>query len=92
MKSASGYEIWRESSENPLIYVNGRFTEITGYPEEKILGENCRFLQGADTNEFRVPTIRQAIDEREPVDVVLKKLPAGRNGILEPPTDHTTPE
>jgi len=30
----------------PLVCANDAFTEITGYPTTKILGRNCRFLQG----------------------------------------------
>lgn len=30
----------------PLVYVNGHFSKLTGYPREEILNKNCRFLQG----------------------------------------------
>lgn len=29
----------------PLIAINNRFTEVTGYPAEDVIGRNCRFLQ-----------------------------------------------
>ena len=32
--------------DNPIIYTNPAFTEITGYAADEILGRNCRFLQG----------------------------------------------
>ncbi|PKA65427.1 Adagio-like protein 1 [Apostasia shenzhenica] len=31
--------------DNPIIYVNRWFEEITGYRAEEVLGRNCRFLQ-----------------------------------------------
>lgn len=58
--------------DNPLIYVNDEFTNLTGYDEEEILGRNCRFLQGEQTDPTRTTTIRNAIDEGEPVSVELR--------------------
>ncbi|MBB6644894.1 PAS domain S-box protein [Halobellus ruber] len=58
--------------DNPLIYVNDRFTEMTGYPEEEVLGSNCRFLQGEHTNPEAVAQMREAIASEEPVTVELR--------------------
>jgi PAS domain S-box-containing protein len=55
--------------DNPLIYVNDAFVEVTGYDRESALGRNCRFLQGADTDEETVAQVRAAIDEERPVSV-----------------------
>lgn len=57
---------------NPLIYVNDRFTELTGYAEEEVLGSNCRFLQGEETRPEPVSRMREAIDDEEPVTVELR--------------------
>ncbi|CAN0583499.1 unnamed protein product, partial [Ectocarpus sp. 12 AP-2014] len=35
--------------DNPIVYVNEAFTDLTGYRMEEIVGQNCRFLQGPDT-------------------------------------------
>lgn len=32
--------------DNPLIYVNKGFEELTGYTAREVLGKNCRCLQG----------------------------------------------
>jgi PAS domain S-box-containing protein len=58
--------------DNPMIYVNDAFVEMTGYPREESVGENCRFLQGENTDPDRVAELREAIDAEEPVAVDLK--------------------
>ncbi|MDH5021185.1 PAS domain S-box protein [Halobacterium rubrum] len=58
--------------DNPLIYVNDAFVEMTGYSRAEILGSNCRFLQGDGTDPDRVASIRAAIDDEEPVSVELR--------------------
>jgi len=55
----------------PLVYVNDAFERITGYEESAVLGRNCRFLQGADTDDETVATVESAIDDRDPVSVEL---------------------
>jgi len=58
--------------DNPLIYVNDGFCELTGYPRDEILGQNCRFLQGEATREEPVAQMRTTIDTEEPVTVELR--------------------
>lgn len=58
--------------DNPIVYTNDRFQELTGYNEEEILGRNCRFLQGAATKAEPVAEMRRAIDNKEPVTVELQ--------------------
>jgi PAS domain S-box-containing protein len=59
-------------ADNPLIYANDAFVALTGYPREEALGENCRFLQGENTDPDRVAAIREAVDAREPISIDLK--------------------
>ncbi|MFT4958298.1 MAG: PAS domain-containing protein, partial [Halobacteriales archaeon] len=40
--------------DNPLIYINDSFEEITGYDKERSIGCNCRFLQGPDTDAAKI--------------------------------------
>jgi PAS domain S-box-containing protein len=58
--------------EEPIIYANGGFVELTGYPRDEILGRNCRFLQGEATREEPVRKIRTAIDAEQPLIVKLR--------------------
>ncbi|MCY1671427.1 PAS domain-containing protein [Novosphingobium sp. SL115] len=53
----------------PVIFANRAFRNLTGYEDKDILGHNCRFLQGPDTNRASVERIRQAL-VREDVIVV----------------------
>ena len=58
--------------DDPLVYVNDAFEQTTGYPSEETLGRNCRFLQGEATDPEKVATLREAIDNEEPVSVELR--------------------
>lgn len=55
----------------PLIYVNPAFTKITGYSMDEIIGKNCRFLQGTETDQQEVDKLREAIKTRKRCKVVL---------------------
>ncbi|WP_425281665.1 PAS domain-containing protein [Planococcus maritimus] len=39
-----------EQPNHPIVYANKRFEELTGYSNEEIIGQNCRFLQGEKTD------------------------------------------
>ncbi|HEY9714046.1 MAG TPA: ATP-binding protein [Chroococcales cyanobacterium] len=58
--------------DNPIIYTNPAFTEITGYSAEEILGRNCRFLQADHSDQPALAQIRKAISEAVSLTVVLK--------------------
>ena len=47
--------------DNPIIYANSGFEKLTGYQIEDVLGKNCRFLQGPDTDPQAVTEIREAV-------------------------------
>ena len=53
--------------DNPLIWVNPAFERVTGYRAEDVLGTNCRFLQGAETDRVAVARIRAALDADEAI-------------------------
>lgn len=50
--------------DNPLIAVNQAFLDLTGYEADEVLGRNCRFLRGADTETTQTARLRVAIDEK----------------------------
>ncbi len=53
--------------DNPIVFVNDAFCRLAGYPREEIVGRNCRFLQGPETDPETVAQIRAAVKNREPV-------------------------
>lgn len=50
--------------DNPIVYANQGFLDMTGYRKEEIVGQNCRFLQGENTDRDTVRKIRDAIREK----------------------------
>lgn len=57
--------------DNPIVYVNDSFLRITGYAREEVLGRNCRFLQGPDSDPGSVERLRTAVREEKPCAVEL---------------------
>jgi PAS domain S-box-containing protein len=55
--------------DEPIVYANTGFTEMTGYTMGEVLGRNCRFMQGENTDQSTVDTLRHAIDAGEPASV-----------------------
>jgi PAS domain S-box len=47
--------------DNPIVYASEGFYKLTGYAKEQVLGRNCRFLQGPDTDPKAVDVIRTAV-------------------------------
>ena len=58
--------------DKPIVYCNLAFERITGYDRSEIIGQNCRFLQGPDTDGAAVAKIRVAMKEQQDCKVVLK--------------------
>ncbi|MDR6674939.1 hybrid sensor histidine kinase/response regulator [Xanthomonas sp. 1678] len=56
-------------ADNPIVFVNRAFVEMTGYSSDELLGNNCRFLQGPDTDRDTVDSVREAIATRSEVAV-----------------------
>jgi PAS domain S-box-containing protein len=58
--------------DNPIVYVNDAFVKLTGYAREEIIGRNCRFLQGPETDPADVARVRDAIERRVTIEIDLK--------------------
>ncbi|KAF2582554.1 hypothetical protein F2Q68_00000887 [Brassica cretica] len=57
--------------DNPIIFASDSFLELTEYTREEILGRNCRFLQGPETDQSTVQKIRDAIRDQREITVQL---------------------
>ena len=57
--------------DDPIIFANPAFLSMTGYGADEVLGRNCRFLQGADTDPDTVAEIARAIREQRETSVEL---------------------
>ena len=57
----SGITVARAEKDFPLVYVNPAFEVITGFSIEDSLGQNCRFLQRAHTDQPGLTLIREAL-------------------------------
>lgn len=58
--------------DNPIIYTNKTFIEMTGYTQEEVIGRNCRFLQGPATSIEDIEKMRKAIASEEKVMLTLQ--------------------
>jgi PAS domain-containing protein len=54
--------------DNPIVYASQGFLNLTGYSLDQILGRNCRFLQGPETDPKTVERIRNAIEQGDDRD------------------------
>jgi PAS domain S-box-containing protein len=53
--------------DNPIVFANRAFLSMSGYATEEIMGHNCRFLQGPDTDRATVAAVREAIRDRREI-------------------------
>ena len=51
--------------DNPIVFANEAFAEMTGYSMDEILNRNCRFLQGPETSQESIRQIRDNIKLEE---------------------------
>jgi len=51
-------------ADNPILYTNTAFQNMTGYSSAEVLNGNCRFLQGADTDKDTIKAIRTCIEQK----------------------------
>ena len=56
-------------ADNPIIYANRAFEQITGYSAAAAIGRNCRFLQGDDTDPNHSRLIGEALREEKDVSI-----------------------
>jgi PAS domain S-box-containing protein len=58
--------------DNPIVFANDAFCRLTGYERQDIIGRNCRFLQGPETDPEVVGRIRAAVRAAQPIQVDIR--------------------
>jgi PAS domain S-box-containing protein len=71
-KASIGLTLADPEDDNGLVWINEGFEEMTGYDEADVLGRNCRFLQGEDTDEAAVARLGEGIENEESVSALLR--------------------
>ncbi len=51
-----------------IIYANTSFTQLTGYSESEVMGQNCSFLQGPGTDPATILKMRVALNAVQPFE------------------------
>ncbi len=64
--------------DNPIVFCNKAFVKMTGYTPADIVGHNCRFLQGPETDRSVIDQVRDAIARQE--EVAVEVLNYRKNG------------
>ena len=55
--------------DNPVVFTNDAFCRLSGYSREEIVGRNCRFLQGDDTDPAAIAAISAAVRAVQPIEI-----------------------
>ncbi|HWJ96125.1 MAG TPA: histidine kinase famiy protein [Telluria sp.] len=55
--------------DDPIVFANNAFFDLTGYRHDDVVGRNCRLLQGPDTDPRTVAEVRNALAEQRAVAV-----------------------
>lgn len=58
--------------DNPIIFCNKGFENMTGYSQDEIVGLNCRFLQGDDHGQDGLKEFKKNISNNRPAHALLR--------------------
>jgi PAS domain S-box-containing protein len=76
-------------ADNPIVECNDAFVALSGYCREEIIGHNCRFMAGGDTEPWLTEMLRSGIRRRQPVMVEIlnykKDRTPFRNAVMVAP-------
>ncbi|WP_345322240.1 chemotaxis protein CheB [Novipirellula rosea] len=60
-----------KQEDDPIVYANQGFLDLTGFDREEVIGHNCRFLQCDETDEDAVEQIRESLASGNPIRIPL---------------------
>jgi PAS domain S-box-containing protein len=55
--------------DNPIVFANASFLELTGYSRDEVIGSNCRFLQGPESDQASIRVMREAIEAKTDIAI-----------------------
>jgi PAS domain S-box-containing protein len=58
--------------DNPVVFANDAFCRLSGYRRDEIVGRNCRFLQGPETDPVTIARIRDAVSRAVPIEIDIR--------------------
>ena len=58
--------------DNPVVFANDAFCRLTGYDRAEIIGRNCRFLQGPETDRATVARIAASVRAGQPLEIDIR--------------------
>ena len=64
--------------DNPIVLANKAFLELSGYSADEVVGRNCRFMQGPDTDPAVIAELRRGMAEER--EVVLELINYSKDG------------
>lgn len=56
--SLTSVMITKAESDTPIVYVNGAFSDLTGYRPEEVIGKSPKILQGPETDQKVLDRLR----------------------------------
>ncbi|MDX1450971.1 MAG: response regulator [Oleiphilaceae bacterium] len=69
--SREGIVVTKADEDQPIIYCNAAFEQLTGYSLEEVKGKNCRFLNRTHSNQHALESLREAIQQKKYAEVLL---------------------
>lgn len=67
-----GIVIAEAAGDQPIVFVNRSFTDMTGYGSEEVIGHNCRFMNEGIADQPSLGELRRAIEARSSTTVRLR--------------------
>lgn len=62
--------------DNPIVFASKGFLDLTGYKLNEVIGRNCRFLQGPETDQVEVMRMRECILRGDDTSITLTNYKA----------------